>query len=107
MDPVRTPARWLAVLGVVGLLVWRAYGVGFDAATLWSALCLAIFTAAVLPAVFLLAPEGWRRIERHPDLLVPLGLLMEPWGCWAGSRPRRCGWRPPCGPCPWGRWGSW
>ena len=71
----QSSARWLAVAGVGGLLVCQSAGAGFGAAFIWSVLFLLVFAAAVFAVMFLLAPDGWRHITRHPDLLVPLGLL--------------------------------
>jgi hypothetical protein len=68
-------ARWLAIAGLGGLLLWKSAGLGLASAFFWSVLFLVVFAAAVFAAMFLLAPDGWRHIGRHPDLLVPLGLL--------------------------------
>lgn len=75
MPRFQSSARWLAVAGVGGLLVWQSAGAGYGPAFFWSALFFLIFAAAVFATMFLLAPDGWRHITRHADLLVPLGLL--------------------------------
>jgi hypothetical protein len=68
-------ARWLAIAAIAWLLVWQSGSLALGAAFFWSLLVLAVFAAAVFATMFLLAPDGWRHIGRHPDLLVPLGLL--------------------------------
>lgn len=75
MSRFQSSARWLAVVGVGGLVVWQSAGAAFGAAFLWSVLFLLVFAAALFATMFLLAPDGVRHITRHPDLLVPLGLL--------------------------------
>ncbi|MBN2477485.1 MAG: hypothetical protein JXB62_22960 [Pirellulales bacterium] len=82
-------ARWLAVAAVAGLLFWQSTGITLETAFLWSLVFCLGFTAAVVAAMLWLAPDGWRHILRHPDLLVPLGLLAAALGLvdWI------CGWQ--------------
>ncbi len=78
MHDFQRSARWTAIAAVGGLLVWQSVGMTVGAAFAWSVLFCGIYAVAVFAAMFLLAPDGWRYIERHADLLVPLGL-------WAGA----------------------
>ncbi len=71
-------AHLMAIVAVGGLLVWQSVGMTVGAAFVWSVLFYGIYAVAVFAAMFLLVPDGWRHIERHRDLLVPLGL-------WAGA----------------------
>jgi hypothetical protein len=67
----------LAALGSVGAaLLWKSAHLQFDSAFAWSLLIMAVLTAGIFVAIFRLAPDGWRRLERHPDLLVPLGIVV-------------------------------
>jgi hypothetical protein len=67
--------RWLAIAAVGGLLLWQSASAALGAAFFWSLLFYLVFAAAVFATMFLMAPDGWRSVGRHPDLLVPLGLL--------------------------------
>ena len=75
MFRLQSTARWLAITAVLGLLLWQSVGVTFSSTFVWSIVFCAAFTAAVFATAWWLAPDGWRPIERHTDLLVPLGLL--------------------------------
>ena len=74
MSKSQNALRWSVMAALAGVLMWQSAGVTLGAAFLWSILFCLLFTAAVFATIFLLAPDGWRRLERFPDLLVPLGL---------------------------------
>ncbi len=75
MSKTENSVRWAAVAAVGAVLLWQSADVTLGVAFFWSMLFCLVFAAAVLATMFLLAPDGWRRIERLPDLLIPLGAL--------------------------------
>jgi hypothetical protein len=76
MYELRPLLRILAATAVVGLLLWQSSSVSLGYPLVWSVAIFSIFAMAAFAALFLLAPDGLRHLERHPDLLVPLGLLV-------------------------------
>lgn len=68
--------RMVSLGGVTAAFLWESSRLDFSIAFVWSLLIAVVLAAAVFAAIFYLAPDGWQRLERHPDILVPLGIMV-------------------------------
>ncbi len=70
------PLRWIAVLGTLAVLVQSAWASRGQLSAAWSFLFLVLAGAAVGAVFGWLMPSAGSCLRRHPDLLVPLGLVV-------------------------------
>src|SRR5436190_17471024 len=74
----QTILRVSALAGVAAVLIQQAVSavIWHQPRQGWGFVVLAIAVPAVLATVVVMMPNAGRRLLRHPDLLIPLGLLI-------------------------------
>jgi hypothetical protein len=73
---ISTVLRFAAIGAVAASLVWESTHIADGGNFVWSLLTLLPYAVGVAATISWLAPDGWRLLRRHPDVLVPPGLMI-------------------------------